>query len=65
MVMPGKMNGLELARAVSARRGDIRVVLMTGYSDSAGAAASEGFPVLRKPFTLASLAEAFPATARA
>ena len=59
MVMPGGMNGLELARAIRGRRGETRVVLMTGYSDSAGAAAAENFTVLPKPFTLAALAQAF------
>ena len=60
MVMPGDMNGLELARAILDQRSDMRVILMTGYSDSAGAAATEGFSVLRKPFSLQSLAQAFP-----
>ncbi len=58
MVMPGEMNGLELAREIRRRR-DVQVVLMTGYSEASGGAASEGFPVLRKPFTLSALAECF------
>jgi signal transduction histidine kinase/CheY-like chemotaxis protein len=63
MVMPGAMNGLELARAVRARKPDAAVLLMTGYSDAAGAAEAEGYPVLRKPFTLAQLEERFPLAA--
>jgi signal transduction histidine kinase/CheY-like chemotaxis protein len=57
MVMPGEMDGLDLGRRLRERRADIPVILMTGYSAAAGAAAAEGFPVLRKPFTMAALAE--------
>jgi signal transduction histidine kinase/CheY-like chemotaxis protein len=57
MVMPGDMDGLDLARRLRERASEVPVVLMTGYSAAAGAAAEEGFPVLRKPFTLAALAE--------
>ena len=57
MVMPGEMDGLDLARRLRERRADMPVILMTGYSAAAGAAHAEGFPVLRKPFTMASLAE--------
>jgi signal transduction histidine kinase/CheY-like chemotaxis protein len=57
MVMPGEMDGLDLARRLRERRSDVPVVLMTGYSAAAGAAQAEGFPVLRKPFTLVALAE--------
>jgi signal transduction histidine kinase/CheY-like chemotaxis protein len=57
MVMPGEMDGLDLARRLRERSSDVPVVLMTGYSAAAGAAQTEGFPVLRKPFTLATLAE--------
>jgi signal transduction histidine kinase/CheY-like chemotaxis protein len=64
MVMPGEMNGLELGRAIRRRRQDANVVLMTGYSESAGEAATEGFAVLRKPFTLADLAQSFKAARR-
>ncbi|MGN6496165.1 MAG: ATP-binding protein [Tsuneonella sp.] len=61
MVMPGAMGGLELARAIRARRPDAAILLMTGYSEAAGSAEAEGYPVLRKPFTLAQLEERFPA----
>jgi len=57
MVMPGEMDGLDLARRLRERRADIPVILMTGYSAAAGAAHAEGFPVLRKPFTMSALAE--------
>jgi two-component system NtrC family sensor kinase len=58
MVMPGEMNGLDLARRMQATRKDFPVVLMTGYSAAAGPAAAEGFTVLRKPFTMALLGAA-------
>ena len=56
MVMPGEMNGLDLARRMRALHADLPVLLMTGYSAAAGPAAAEGFTVLRKPFTMAALA---------
>ncbi|WP_420140035.1 ATP-binding protein [Sphingomonas sp.] len=57
MIMPGKMNGLELARQVSKHRPDLPVVLMTGFSEAAASAAAEGFPLLAKPYTMESLGE--------
>ena len=56
MVMPGEMDGLDLARRLRQRMPNVPVVLMTGFSDAAGAAADEGFTVLRKPFKTESLA---------
>jgi signal transduction histidine kinase/CheY-like chemotaxis protein len=50
MVMPGDLDGLELARRLRERNRDLPVVLMTGYSSAAGLAADEGFTVLHKPF---------------
>jgi len=61
MVMPGEMDGLDLARKVRENRADIPIVLMTGFSEAAGAALSEGFPLLRKPFTTANLIAVFTA----
>jgi CheY-like chemotaxis protein len=48
----GSIDGLDLARRLRERREP--VVLITGYSAAAGSAAAEGFPVLRKPFTMAA-----------
>ena len=61
MVMPGEMDGLDLARSARKRRADLPIVLMTGFSQAAGSAAEEGFPVLRKPFTMDALASALGA----
>jgi PAS domain S-box-containing protein len=54
IVMPGGMNGLELARVVRERYRTVPVLLTSGYSDSANSAERE-FPILRKPYELANL----------
>jgi len=58
MVMPGDVDGLDLARALRRSQRDLPIVLMTGFSTAAGEAAQEGFALLRKPFTLEALAAA-------
>jgi DNA-binding NtrC family response regulator len=55
MIMPGKMNGLELAHEVVRREPGMPVVLMTGYSEAAASAAAEGFPLLVKPYTIEAM----------
>lgn len=55
IVMSGSMDGVELVREVRRRFPAIKTVLVTGYSDVAERAREEGFPVLRKPYDLASL----------
>ena len=49
LVMPGDLNGLDLARQAQARWPTMPVILMTGYSDAASAARAEGFTLLTKP----------------
>jgi signal transduction histidine kinase len=61
MVMPGTMGGLDLAHRIAARWPDLPVILMTGYSAAADAAAKEGFQLLLKPYTMQSLREALAA----
>ena len=59
VVMPGGSNGLDLARQIRREHGSrIPIVLMTGYSENAQAASSEGFKILRKPFGAEDLKEA-------
>ena len=58
MVMPGKLDGLALARRLRSERAGLPVLLMTGYSNAADAALADGFRVLRKPFSSAELAAA-------
>ena len=48
--MPGSVDGLGLARWVTARMPDLPVVLMTGYSDDHAEAMRLGLHVLAKPF---------------
>ena len=56
MVMPGPMNGLDLAREIGRRRPDLPVVLTTGFSDAAAAATAEGMRLLLKPYRIEALA---------
>jgi two-component system NtrC family sensor kinase len=58
ILMPGGMNGLELAREVRARYQQIVVLLTTGYSSSVHEAMLQGFEVLQKPYDLAELQRA-------
>jgi signal transduction histidine kinase len=65
MIMPGKMNGLELAQEIARREPHLPVVLMTGYSEAAAAAAAEGFPLLVKPYTMEALGDVLGQALRA
>jgi len=55
ILMPGGMNGLELARAIGERFPGLPVLLTTGYSASAQDAVRQGVVVLQKPYDLESL----------
>jgi signal transduction histidine kinase/ActR/RegA family two-component response regulator len=58
VIMPGGMNGIELVREARRRRPTLPVVLTSGYTGTAQTqAASEGLPLLNKPFGLNDLAE--------
>jgi two-component system NtrC family sensor kinase len=50
IVMPGGMNGVDLARAVRNQYPGTPVLLTTGYSSAVREAAAEGLPVLSKPY---------------
>jgi PAS domain S-box-containing protein len=52
IVMPGKMNGMDLAKRIRAQHPRLPILLVTGYSASAK---SSEFPVLRKPYQLHEL----------
>ncbi len=57
--MPGGMNGVELAKEIRGRRGDLPILLTSGYSEAAKQAAeAQGIRILRKPYQLAELSEA-------
>jgi two-component system NtrC family sensor kinase len=50
IVMPGELNGADLARIVRSERPSLPVLLATGYSNVAQAAMDDGFTILRKPY---------------
>jgi two-component system, NtrC family, sensor kinase len=58
ILMPGGMNGLELADAVRRKYPKLAVLLTTGYSSSAQDALRRGFEVLQKPYNIAALERA-------
>jgi signal transduction histidine kinase/ActR/RegA family two-component response regulator len=59
IMMPGGMNGVELAKEIRSRRMDLPILLTSGYSEAAKQAAeAQGIKILRKPYQLAELSEA-------
>ncbi|HKE95667.1 MAG TPA: response regulator [Povalibacter sp.] len=59
--MPG-MNGADVARAAQEMQPDLRVLIVSGYADSAAIEAALGAtPLLRKPFDVAELGAAVAA----
>jgi PAS domain S-box-containing protein len=57
IIMPGKMDGLALARRLREIRPDLPVLLATGYSDAAANVRGD-FPILRKPYEIHQLSQA-------
>jgi two-component system NtrC family sensor kinase len=55
ILMPGGMNGVDLAHAIRARFPHMPVLLATGFSSSAQDAVRQGFEVLQKPYDIAAL----------
>jgi DNA-binding LytR/AlgR family response regulator len=61
-MMPGGMNGVELAREIRRRRSDIPVLLTSGYSEAAVHEAElAGIQILSKPYHIEELAAALSA----
>ncbi|MDQ4136021.1 MAG: ATP-binding protein, partial [Pseudomonadota bacterium] len=58
LVMPGGMDGLELAKTIRRRMPEMPVLLATGYSAEAPRAQSEGFRLLSKPYEPRTLLDA-------
>ena len=56
VVMPGGMNGIELARTVAKLRPDVRLLLTTGYVGASLEMDDIEFPLLRKPYRRADVA---------
>jgi CheY-like chemotaxis protein len=57
IVMPGKMDGLGLARQLKALRPQLPILLATGYSEAALNVRGD-FPILRKPYEIHQLGQA-------
>lgn len=61
VVMPGRMDGLDLARLVRQRYPGVPVIVMTGYSDQMDEVTALGVTVLPKPFGPQALVAAMTA----
>jgi PAS domain S-box-containing protein len=58
VIMPGGMNGVELAQWARAERPGIKVLLVSGWTADTLVAAPPDLPVLQKPFDIAALKRA-------
>ena len=57
-MMPGDMNGLELAREIRRRKPCLPIVLTTGYAEAASGMKPKEFELLLKPYTIEALSGA-------
>jgi PAS domain S-box-containing protein len=57
IVMPGRMDGLGLARLIKKKHPGLPILLATGYSEAAQNAHTD-FPILRKPYQMHELSKA-------
>jgi signal transduction histidine kinase/CheY-like chemotaxis protein len=58
IMMPGGVNGLELAREIRRRQYTLPIILTTGYVEAAVGMKDDEFHLLPKPYSLEALAEA-------
>jgi DNA-binding NtrC family response regulator len=58
IVIPGEVDGLKLARSALARWPSLRVLLTTGFGDTASRGDAGGLRVLEKPYRTVDLARA-------
>ncbi|MBP0492300.1 ATP-binding protein [Pararoseomonas indoligenes] len=63
VLMPGGMDGLDLARHLKEGRPALPVLLTSGYGGAPARVAEAGLPLLRKPYTLGALRDALTAAA--
>jgi len=64
VIMPGGINGRQLADRVLRDHPQMRILLMSGYTDETGDAVASELPVLAKPFARQDLARALQGTKR-
>jgi nitrogen-specific signal transduction histidine kinase len=57
IVMPGRLDGLGLARVIKQRRPGLPILLATGYSEAVQNVRAD-FPILRKPYQMHELSRA-------
>ena len=55
IIMPGEMDGMSLAQTLKARRPDLPVLLVSGFSERVAEAQARGFLVINKPYSLPDL----------
>lgn len=60
IIMPGEINGIQLASMIRERYPRMPVLLTSGYTNAAEAAQRQ-FPLLRKPYQISALADAVSA----
>jgi PAS domain S-box-containing protein len=62
IMMPGRMNGMELAQEIRRRRPDMPVLLTSGYAEAArGTAATSQIRIIPKPYRIDELRDALAA----
>ena len=64
VVMPGGVNGRQLAARVMDERPEVGVVLMSGYADGWSSDQADQLPILDKPFSRQDLARALHAASK-
>jgi CheY-like chemotaxis protein len=63
IMMPGGINGVDLAKEVKQRHPTLPILLTSGYADMLkSAATAQGVEILPKPYSLRQLSEALRAT---
>jgi signal transduction histidine kinase len=63
VLMPGGMDGLDLAQEIARRRPGLPVLLTSGYGGAPARVAAAGLPLLRKPYNLEQLRKALASAA--
>jgi PAS domain S-box-containing protein len=56
IIMPGRMDGIDLALKISETHPEMPILLTTGYSETAVTLDAQRFPLLSKPYRLVDLA---------